>query len=85
MAQVVLFGLIGYPLGHSFSLQYFTEKFQREGFGELAARIGLAKQQISNSRAACLPHHPAFQHSGHAPFVSRPADCATLIESFIRD
>lgn len=26
-----------------------------------------------------------FQHSGHAPFVSRPADCATLIESFIRD
>jgi pimeloyl-[acyl-carrier protein] methyl ester esterase len=26
-----------------------------------------------------------FQHAGHAPFVSRPADCATLIESFIRD
>lgn len=26
-----------------------------------------------------------FQQAGHAPFVSRPADCATLIESFIRD
>ncbi|WP_374259604.1 alpha/beta fold hydrolase [Zoogloea sp.] len=26
-----------------------------------------------------------FQHSGHAPFLSRPADCATLLESFIRD
>jgi shikimate dehydrogenase len=26
-----LFGLIGYPLGHSFSRQYFTEKFEREG------------------------------------------------------
>lgn len=26
-----------------------------------------------------------FQQSGHAPFVSRAADCATLIESFIRD
>ena len=26
-----LFGLIGYPLGHSFSKQYFTEKFEREG------------------------------------------------------
>jgi pimeloyl-[acyl-carrier protein] methyl ester esterase len=26
-----------------------------------------------------------FQHSGHAPFASRPADCATLLESFIRD
>lgn len=26
-----LFGLIGYPLGHSFSKKYFTEKFAREG------------------------------------------------------
>jgi shikimate dehydrogenase len=26
-----LYGLIGYPLGHSFSKKYFTEKFQREG------------------------------------------------------
>jgi len=26
------FGLIGYPLSHSFSKQYFTEKFKREGF-----------------------------------------------------
>jgi len=25
-----LFGLIGYPLGHSFSKNYFTEKFERE-------------------------------------------------------
>ncbi|MGB3586899.1 MAG: shikimate dehydrogenase [Tunicatimonas sp.] len=25
------YGLIGYPLSHSFSKQYFTEKFQREG------------------------------------------------------
>jgi shikimate dehydrogenase len=27
-----LFGLIGYPLSHSFSKRYFTEKFMREGF-----------------------------------------------------
>lgn len=26
------FGLIGYPLTHSFSKEYFTEKFQKEGF-----------------------------------------------------
>jgi len=26
-----LYGLIGYPLGHSFSEKYFTEKFQKEG------------------------------------------------------
>jgi shikimate dehydrogenase len=25
------FGLIGYPLGHSFSRKYFTEKFEKEG------------------------------------------------------
>ena len=25
------FGLLGYPLGHSFSKKYFTEKFQKEG------------------------------------------------------
>jgi shikimate dehydrogenase len=25
-----LYGLIGYPLGHSFSRQYFTDKFERE-------------------------------------------------------
>ncbi len=26
-----VYGLIGYPLGHSFSKKYFTEKFEREG------------------------------------------------------
>ena len=26
-----LYGLIGYPLGHSFSKKYFTEKFEKEG------------------------------------------------------
>jgi shikimate dehydrogenase len=31
-----LYGLIGYPLGHSFSKQYFTEKFQREGLADCA-------------------------------------------------
>ncbi len=28
------FGLIGYPLGHSFSEKYFTEKFLREGIAD---------------------------------------------------
>lgn len=31
-----LFGLIGYPLSHSFSRQYFTEKFRREGITDAA-------------------------------------------------
>jgi shikimate dehydrogenase len=30
------FGLIGYPLGHSFSKQYFAEKFQRESLNDCA-------------------------------------------------
>ena len=29
-----LYGLIGYPLGHSFSKKYFTEKFQSLGLSE---------------------------------------------------
>jgi len=28
------FGLIGYPLGHSFSKKYFTEKFEKEGLAD---------------------------------------------------
>lgn len=28
------FGLIGYPLGHSFSEGYFADKFEREGIGD---------------------------------------------------
>lgn len=30
-----LFGLIGYPLSHSFSKRYFTEKFEREGLKDM--------------------------------------------------
>ena len=29
-----LFGLIGFPLSHSFSKKYFTEKFEREGLND---------------------------------------------------
>ena len=29
-----LYGLIGYPLGHSFSKKYFTEKFEKEGLSD---------------------------------------------------
>jgi shikimate dehydrogenase len=30
------YGLIGYPLSHSFSQRYFTEKFEREGISDCA-------------------------------------------------
>ena len=32
MNVIRLFGLIGYPLSHSFSQRYFTEKFAKEGY-----------------------------------------------------
>src|SRR5688500_17709260 len=31
-----LFGLIGFPLSHSFSKKYFTERFTREGIPDTA-------------------------------------------------
>ena len=31
MEQRTLYGLVGHPLGHSFSKAFFTEKFEREG------------------------------------------------------
>lgn len=34
-----LYGLIGYPLSHSFSKQYFTEKFARAGISNSAYRL----------------------------------------------
>ena len=32
MNDIQLYGLIGYPLSHSFSQRYFTEKFAKEGY-----------------------------------------------------
>ena len=33
-----LYGLIGYPLGHSFSVRYFSEKFKREKIADSSYR-----------------------------------------------
>lgn len=34
-----LYGLIGYPLGHSFSKQYFTQKFETEGLEDCSFEL----------------------------------------------
>lgn len=39
------FGLIGYPLGHSFSKGYFTEKFEREGIDAVYNNYPMASVQ----------------------------------------
>lgn len=49
------FGLIGYPLSHSFSKKYFTEKFEREGIRDSSyelfpiPEIGLLPELIRSS------------------------------------
>ena len=35
------FGLIGFPLGHSFSKKYFTDKFEREGITDQKRYVDL--------------------------------------------
>lgn len=34
-----VYGLIGYPLGHSFSQKYFTEKFEKQGITDCCYKI----------------------------------------------
>ncbi len=43
-----LFGLIGFPLGHSFSKRYFTEKFEQLGISESYAYTQFEIPQISD-------------------------------------
>jgi shikimate dehydrogenase len=53
------FGLIGYPLGHSFSKKYFVEKFQKEGIKECSYEL----YQIPNARAleAIISENPELE------------------------
>lgn len=53
------YGLIGYPLGHSFSQRYFTEKFAREGI--LDARYDLFPLPDIAQLPALLRAHPALR------------------------
>ncbi len=51
-----LYGLIGYPLGHSFSKKYFTEKFKREGIR--ACRFETFPIPVIDDFPALLAAHP---------------------------
>jgi len=61
------FGLIGFPLGHSFSKKYFTEKFEREGLQDYKyelfplENISDVQELITNNPDLCglnvtIPH-----------------------------
>lgn len=50
-----LYGLVGHPLGHSFSKAYFTEKFRREGLD--SGYLNLDLQDVSQVREAARQAH----------------------------
>jgi shikimate dehydrogenase len=54
-----LFGLIGYPLGHSFSRKYFTQKFSQEGIAD--AEYELFPIESINLLPALLKASPGLQ------------------------
>jgi shikimate dehydrogenase len=54
-----LYGLIGYPLGHSFSKQFFTEKFEREGLSNCS--FELFPIASIDEFPALLAAHPALK------------------------
>ncbi|MEY3052138.1 MAG: hypothetical protein RLY31_1923 [Bacteroidota bacterium] len=56
---VRLFGLIGYPLSHSFSQRYFQEKFEREGLTE--CRYELFPLPNLGGLPALLAAHPELE------------------------
>ena len=54
-----LFGLIGYPLSHSFSKKYFTEKFEQEGLTD--CRYELFPIAIINELPGILNKHAELE------------------------
>jgi shikimate dehydrogenase len=54
-----LFGLIGYPLAHSFSEKYFSEKFSREGIAE--CRYTLFSIKTIEELFSMLKDHPELE------------------------
>ncbi len=45
------YGLLGYPLGHSFSKKYFTDKFTKENIDATFVNYELPAEQISSMRS----------------------------------
>lgn len=54
-----LFGLIGFPLGHSFSKKYFTRKFEEDSLTD--CRYELFPLSSINELPALLEAHPALE------------------------
>lgn len=55
-----LYGLIGWPLGHSFSKKYFSEKFEREGIADARYEL-FPLRDVAAELPALLAQQPDFQ------------------------
>ncbi len=55
--DIKLFGLIGFPLRHSFSKKYFTEKFEKEGLNDCRFEL-IEIDQISKQVTEVLSENP---------------------------
>lgn len=55
------YGLIGYPLGHSFSARYFADKFAREGIAD--CRYDLYELKTIEELPALLEAQPELRDS----------------------
>ena len=53
------YGLIGYPLGHSFSARYFADKFAREGIAD--CRYDLYELKTIEELPALLEAQPELR------------------------
>ena len=53
------YGLIGYPLGHSFSARYFADKFAREGIAD--CRYDLYELKTIEELPALLEEQPELR------------------------
>ena len=57
--DIATYGLLGYPLGHSFSRAFFTEKFTREGIA--AEYLNFELPGIEQFDAEVLARHPRLR------------------------
>lgn len=90
-----VFGIIGYPLEHSFSKQYFTEKFQREEINDCAYEafpiktIGelefvLKQQPQLQGLNITIPHKQSIlsmlDDSTNIPFGLNACNCIRIVD-----
>jgi shikimate dehydrogenase len=89
------FGLIGFPLGHSFSKQYFTDRFEKEGRTDCRydlfpiENIEALPELIRSTPGleglnVTIPYKqaviPYLQHTGQLPATLHACNCIRIID-----